>query len=383
MDTGGDVRVNGPAKVLLLMDSLRLGGAQRLAMDIVRYADRARYEVTVCGIQSGDAFQGDLGRWGVRPIDLRAGRLDVRVPISVDRLLREERYDIIHAHLFQARVIAALLRRIGRAPRLLAHVHTRPARGIWRRWDGMSLRTADRVVFVSGWTEEAHTSLHRLDRAKGEVIHNGVDTSVFKPDPDARRAVRQQLGVEEETPLIAYVGRLAHVKGVDVLLEAMVLLAQTGSDARLVLLGSGPLREELERQADGIPGVRFLGQRDEVQCLLPAFDCVCVPSRMETLGLAALEAMACGVPVVATAVGGLPEVVQDGSTGLLVAPEDPEALAAAIARLLGDEDLRREFAEKGRQAVLSSFRIEQTVEQIERVWDEMMVEARPEPVEAP
>jgi len=311
----------GPARVLLLMDSLRLGGAQRLAMDIVRYADRARYEVTVCGIQSGDAFQGDLGRWGVRPIDLRAGRLDVRVPISVDRLLREERYDIIHAHLFQARVIAALLRRIGRAPRLLAHVHTRPARGIWRRWDGMSLRTADRVVFVSGWTEEAHTSLHRLDRAKGEVIHNGVDTSVFKPDPDARRA--------------GYVGRLAHVKGVDVLLEAKALLPRVGADAHLVLVGSGPMREQLEQRARDLPGVSFLGQQDEVQRLLPAFDCFCLPSRIENLPIAALEAMACGVAVIATEVGGVSEVVQDGSTGLLVEPEDPGAMAAAIARLRG------------------------------------------------
>jgi glycosyltransferase involved in cell wall biosynthesis len=179
-------------------------------------------------------------------------------------------------------------------------------------------------------------------------MHNPVDLSRFRPvDAATRRAVREALGIEWDVPVVICVARFDPVKGVDVLIDAWREIASTIPQAMLLLVGDGPLREALAQRirANGLnTSVRFLGYRSDVEAVLRAADLCVVPSRSEGFSLAALEAMATGLPVVATGVGGLPEVVKDGETGVLVEPENPPALAKAVIRLLADPTLRSEVA---------------------------------------
>jgi glycosyltransferase involved in cell wall biosynthesis len=185
-----------------------------------------------------------------------------------------------------------------------------------------------------------------------EVWHNPVDRRrFFRPTSEQRGASRAALGLAEETPVAITVGRLDRLKGVDLQVAAWTQVRRELPDAILLVVGEGPERASLEHAAAALAGaVRFLGFREDIDRLLWAADVAVLSSRQEALSLAAVEAMAAGLPVVATDVGGSPEVVRDGVTGLIVPPEDPASLARALITLLGDPPLRARLAERADQA---------------------------------
>ena len=214
------------------------------------------------------------------------------------------------------------------------------------------------VISVSPELKRGSELLHP---ALCELIPSGVDPQRFRPG-DAGGRLRPELNLGPHDPLIAYVGRIHPVKGLDQLLEAFDRVRQTHTAARLMLVGDGPpvhergLRDGVAQRGLG-EHVALRGRVDHGA--LPAFyaaaDVVCLPSRMEATSLSGLEAMACGRPLVATDVGGLPLIVKDGVNGLLVPLGDPSALAAALSRLLGDSALRQRMGTAGRKRVLAEF----------------------------
>jgi glycosyltransferase involved in cell wall biosynthesis len=207
------------------------------------------------------------------------------------------------------------------------------------------------------------------------VIPNGISLEDVPPaDPAEARAI---LGLSADTLVMGTVGRLQPVKGTRYLLEAFTQLAAVHEDVVLLLVGDGPERASLQVLAQQLgiaKSVRFLGDRQDVSRCLHTMDVFVLPSIWEGMPNAALEAMAVGLPVVATAAGGTPEVVVDGVTGLLVPPRDPDALARAVARLLRDSDLRRTMGQAGRVRAKQRFSIEETVRRTEELYTTLLKE---------
>jgi glycosyltransferase involved in cell wall biosynthesis len=226
------------------------------------------------------------------------------------------------------------------------------------------------------------------DAVRARLIEGGVPPAMIRVitsavDPEAlypqlgRAATRAQAGLASEASLLLVVAALFQRKGVDVLLDALARLADDGLRPALWIAGQGPARPALEKQARELGldhQVRFLGERGDIADLLAACDVFILPSRSEGLGVAALEAMAAGRAIVATRVGGLAEAVVDESTGLLVPPADPAALAGALARLLRDPALRARLAEAGPARIDAGFRADDLVEAYEDLYFELLAE---------
>jgi len=217
----------------------------------------------------------------------------------------------------------------------------------------LALGRARRIIAVSKAVAESAARIAPADRVT--VVYNGVDPAPYEEAGARRDAARESLDVGEDEPLVLCVARLAAEKGVGTFLEAAALTEH----ARYVVAGEGPQRARIQWQLRllGLPEgrVTLLGGRDDVPDLLAAADLVCAPSREEGLGLSVIEAMAAGRPVVASRVGGLPEVVEDGVSGVLVAPRDPKPLTDAVTALLADPARAREMGEAGRERVRRLF----------------------------
>jgi glycosyltransferase involved in cell wall biosynthesis len=355
-------------RVLHLIDSLRLGGAQRLLADIVRHADTGAYESTICVLQGGEAFREEFLGLDAELHILECPRLSLAPVRHLRRLCRGGRFDIVHGHLFQGCFWGGWLRHHSHVPRLLAHLHSPLFGPPWSVMEGWATRQADLLIPVSSATMQEFIARYRLSADAMRIIPNGIDTTRFGPgDPGA---ARQALGVALDTPIIGFVGRLAPVKGVDVLLQALPAVLRELPELRVFVIGDGGDREALQAAAQGLP-VQFLGPRADVPLLVPGFDVFCAPSREEPFGIVALEAMACGVPVVASRVGGLVDVVSP-EAGVLVPPEEPVALADALVRLLRDPGMRDAMGEAGAAHVRANFDVRSTVRRIEAVYEEMM-----------
>ena len=346
-----------PRRVLFLAWAPFFSGAERALLLTVRHLDPARYLPHVIVGTEGDtaAALRDAGiACDVWP--LSHWTCDVRSPAlqSVWRVLRTARRigaALIHSNdvpSFQPGGYAARLLRVP------AVTHVRfpdTAEGFsWFLRPGI-----DRALFVSEYLRADAIGVQPVLFAnRSDVLYDGV----VLPAPvaeDARHALRRSLELPEATPVVALTGQISEIKGIWEFVEAARLLVARGTTATFVVLGDdlkgrGAMREAMERRVAELgltSHFRFLGFRNDAPRLIPAFDIVAVPSHVEPLGNATLEAMAAGVPVVGSRVGGIPEMVLDGETGRLVPPRDPAALADALETLLAAPDLRRAYGAGG------------------------------------
>jgi glycosyltransferase involved in cell wall biosynthesis len=205
------------------------------------------------------------------------------------------------------------------------------------------------------------------------VIPNGIEPEVFQRV--SRTEARTHLGIEENTPVIGFVGRLEPQKGLSYLIEAVAQLIRDWPTLMCIVVGDGSLRSSLQRQAiqlDVKDKVHFLGYRPDVPALLPAFDIFVLPSLYEGLPYTILEAMAAGIPVIATDVAGTRDVVRDGETGLLVPPGDVPALREAIRQIFDNQELKSKLAQAGRQIVVHDFRLEDCVHRMEKLYQDVL-----------
>ncbi len=363
----------GPAGVLMLAKGLGRGGTERLLCGTVRLLDPAAYRVEVAYLLPWkDALVPEVEAAGV-PVHC----LDAPHATSVAwlgrlrRLVRERDIALVHTHM-PAPAVAARLALPGRRP---AFVHSE--HNLWDRYRPAT-RAANRLTYgrnaaVIAVSEAVARSVGGA-RPVPEVVVHGVEAPTGPPgDPAAARA---RLGLAHpadggQGPVVGTVGNFTAKKDHATLVRA---LARLGPEVRLVLVGLGPLEEELRALVarEGLGGrVTFAGSRDDVAALLPAFDVFALSSRYEGLPIALLEAMAAGRACVATAVGGVPEVIEDGADGVLVAPGDPEALAGALAALLDDPARRARLGARA-AARAEDFRLDAAVARIEAVYDRVL-----------
>jgi glycosyltransferase involved in cell wall biosynthesis len=273
----------------------------------------------------------------------QGGALDLAGAWRLRALVRRSGAALVHAHTSKSHSLAALAL-VGTGIPLGAtrRVVFRAGRGPWGAW---KYRRA-----VAGWVAISHGARAALEGAGVAgglitVIPDALDPAPLDAAPVG--VLRRELGLPADALLVGCVAQLTAEKGHDTLLAAWPAVAAACPHAHLALVGDGPLRAELERSAAQLPRVRFLGFREDIAAVHRSLDLCVLPSRQEGLGSSLLDAQCCAVPVVATRVGGIPEAMEDGVSGLLVPVDDPAALAAALARLLGDGALRDACGDAG------------------------------------
>lgn len=293
--------------------------------------------------------------------------------LRLARLLRRERADVLHTHtLAAANALSRVAGRLVRVP-VVSHLHIanhfRPAtRALLASLDNASARFAAALLAVSEDTRRAYVAQGYPQRIR--VVYNGVTAPSADPS-----GLREELSIPATAPLVAEVGRLCDVKGQRELIDAIARLP----GAHAVFVGAdleqrGAYEHALRQRADELgvtDRVVFAGYRDDAARVVAAADVFALPSWTEGLPLVVLEAMALGRPVVATTVGGTPELVADGETGLLVPPRDVGALTAALKRVLDDEGLRRRLGKAGRLRVAERFSTEAMTRDVLAVYDEV------------
>ncbi len=300
----------------------------------------------------------------VRVLEERAHN-SMRLLVKIRRALCEERFDILHTHRFKENIIGGLAGSVSNVPHHIRTVHgmPEPSTGlrnlksrVYNALDALITRARiSKSIAVSHDIERSLSARFGADRVV--MIHNGIDLSGGGPTTPAS-AVRQRMGFDTSHQLIGSVGRLTPVKGYQFLLGAFRRVAERNPKARLVLVGDGPERQNLEslsREYGLDEKVCFHGFTSEVAEVLGALDLFVLSSLHEGISISLLESLASGVPVVVTDVGGNPEVVQDSISGLLVPPCDERALADAIVSVLGDPVRSGSFAKAGRQVVETEF----------------------------
>ena len=344
-------------RVLYIVDHLGLGGAQSSLVDTLPRLREHGYEPVVLALHKlGDAADS-LRDAGVPVQSL--GTSAVTLPFSLGRAVGQARAlkaSLVDAHLCVSSALGAhVARRLGLP--LVVHVHNQvSSEDVLRRWFlRQGFRAASAAVCVSRAVADSVRMFMPGASMRVVTIYNPFDWSAL--DRPGGVDARVEWGIGADEGVVVFAGRLAYQKGLDVLLSAWANLLRNRR-ARLLILGDGPLRARLEARARSLglaASVIFAGYRTNVPAIVRTCDVFVLSSRFEGLPVAVAEAMAVGVPVVASAVGGVPEIVTPEVTGLLVPPEDPHALSAALSRILDDEDLRRRLSEAARARVQQLF----------------------------
>lgn len=331
-------------RVMLVTNGLGYGGAERIVQALAEDFTSAGDQVSVVATTRDGPIGDSLRAAGihVRVLGIRSS-FDARVPAELAKAALARGIEVMHSHLAVSDIAAAAAGLLLPGVKRISTVHNpgveldRLKAGLWRR----ALTRFHRILAVS---EAVQDSLPR-----------GLPIEVVRPsliDPSQPRPTRAQarraLGIGPDVPLVLGIGRLVPVKGFDVLARTAGRLATPG--VKIVVIGEGPERERLTQMG----GLTLIGPRDDVEALIPAADVIVCPSRSEGFPQVPLQAMAAGIPVVATPVGGTPEIIFDGRTGRLVNPEDPRALAAALDALLSDPAGARAMGQAGLQHILSA-----------------------------
>jgi glycosyltransferase involved in cell wall biosynthesis len=362
--------------VLQVVASGAVGGAQQHVVSLVARLDRRRFQPFVVTLTDGPSVSR-LEASGARVLAIDEPD-DERAAAALEGLLMELRPAVVHNHMYRAEVVGtrAALRVAAKGlprPFVVSTIHSsRVRRAADRALLARLTPHMDALVAVSAAIER---KIAREGRHGARVVRidNGVDLERYEAQAPCC-TLGEEYGFAPGAPLAGVVARLEPEKGHPTLLEAWPLVLQDVPDARLLIVGEGTLRPALEAQAERLRlleqrRVVFTGRRDDVPAVVAALDVAVLPSYREAQGVSLLEAMALARPIVASAVGGIPEYVADGLTGLLVPPRDPAALAAGIVRLLRDHPLADTLGRAARELVRERFCVDRMVRRVEDLYE--------------
>lgn len=369
-------------RIFILSTSMGMGGADQQILILAQAMQARGHEVRIVALAPLGAMGLEAQRAGIptESLDLQRNLGIVPRFFRLVRMIRAWRPDVLHSHMVHANLVARAARAFAPVPALVSTIHSIN--------DGGTLRMAayrltsglvDRFTIISRLAAERYVAIGAVPETRLQVVPNTVDTARFRPLPQARAAIRQELSVGDGFLWLA-VGRFEPAKDYPTMIAAFARLAAERPDSHLVLVGEGSLKSEVERlvREGGLGGrVRLLGVRRDVPELLSAADGYVLSSAWEGMPVAVLEASAVGLPVVATSVGGVPEVVEDGTTGLLVPPGNPAALADAMIRLESlSQEGRADMGRRGRTLVEERYGIERVMQIWERLYSEFATASR-------
>jgi glycosyltransferase involved in cell wall biosynthesis len=351
------------------------GGEQQTLYLAEGLRDRGQGSEIAC--QPATELARRAGAAGIRvhPVTMRA-EWDLAAVFKLRSIIRGRAIDIVHMHTSHAHTLGVAAARLG--TRALTVVTRRVAYSIHRHpfsLSGFKYRIGvDRYAAVSRAVKDVMVA-DGIPAERIEVAHSGIDLSRFKGADGS--TVRDELGLPAGAPVAGTTAHLARNKGLEVLVDAAPLVTAIVPEARIVIVGTGDLAQKLEARAaerGALGSILFTGFRSDIPACLDALDVFVMPSLKEGLGTSILDAMAAGKPVVASRTGGIPEIVEDGVTGLLVPPGDAAALAAAVTRILKEPDLAESLAHQGLGKVQESFSVGAMVEANIAIYRRLMEE---------
>jgi glycosyltransferase involved in cell wall biosynthesis len=365
-----------PISVLMFSNEPVRGGVEEHILQLLCGLDRAYFRLHLaCTPQLAELLRSDLpSDVEVVPVTLdHVG--DVAGAYTLARFILQQKIQILHSHMFRASLFASPIGWMHRVPVIIETDHVRE---VWRTgWkacyfvDRFAARFVDRIIAVSSAIAKYLIEEKGIPAAKITVIRTAAALRRFSPDPCRTQSLKRSLDFAEDDPLLALVGRLEPQKGHKVLIEALPSVLREFPRVCVVFLGEGSLRAELETLVAerGLSHqVRFAGYQTNIEDWLAVTDLSVLPSFYEGLPMSAIESLAMGCPMVATAVDGTPEVVMDGKTGLLVPPGDPARLAEAICEMLRHPQRAREMGRAGREFVFEQLSVERLVQSTQTLY---------------
>lgn len=375
--TGNTRRTSRRLKILYVAVGLGIGGTEGQIRDVVTNLNRSRFDCLICALKGDGQIAKELMATGINVRLLNGkGLWDIRVVWRLVRLIREFRPDIIHSFLPPANVVAGYASRLCCVPHLVLSCRDL---GIGRRWYVRSAersvaRWASAITCCSNAVRDSVRSRFGGDLDKYVTIYNGVTVERFEQ-------VRNSGAVEMPQGKRTVIGTVCRLeeptKGLPILIEAMALLKKSYPNRSFCLwiVGDGPAKSALQQLCGRLGlnhDVVFMGERHDVMQILHRFNLYVQPSLSEGFGIAIAEAMAAGLPVVASAVGGIPEVVLHGQTGWLVPPGNPAALADSIAQCTAHPHQSHELGRRGWERVKQCFTIQSAVRRHEELYERLM-----------
>jgi glycosyltransferase involved in cell wall biosynthesis len=371
-------------RVVTLVDQLGVtGGAERVATEVLTRLDGDRFDRTLCVSRWSPREEVDpliaprvrsLRESGVRILGIRRrSRAAIWAWAPLLRLLRRERIDILHSHQFGSNFWASILGRMAGTPVVIAHEHNWSFEGqrLRRLLDRQVIaRRASAFLTVSRQTGQAMIELEGIDPELIRLVPLGIAT----PSPGQRADVRAELGISDGAPVIGTACTLRPEKALDVLVRAGAALRAAFPDLRVLIAGDGPDRERVESLIERLAmngTVTLLGGRGDIPDFLRALDVAVCSSDWEGTPLSVMEYMEAELPVVATRVGGIPDMIQSGVEGILVEPGDPSAIAAAVGDLLRDPNGATEMGRRGRRRRRAEFDLDVTARRTAELYEEL------------
>lgn len=363
--------------VLNVVLSTATGGMENVIYNLVSAHNPDRLKLQVACLESIGPLSDKLKAKGVSTdlIPQMTPGISMVYPSALIRRIRNSGCQIVHTHSGCWAKVAIACAWIPTV-KLVYTDHGRAFPEIRDRifWDRISVKFTDKVVAVGEPLRDYLINIVRLPATKVMTIRNGIDTERFAPSKSTRELVRMDLGYSPDQVVIAIVARLAPVKNHRLLINSFAALSKSHPAARLLIIGDGELRGELERQAATLAlgdRIKFTGDRNDVDQLLTGADIATLSSLSEGISLTLLEAMAAGLPVIATNVGGNPTIISEGREGFLV-PVETSAYAAALARLLDSESLRTSLGRAARETVIRNWSVHQMAAQYEELYAELV-----------
>lgn len=360
-------------RVLQLVDDLKVGGLEQIIYDIATKLDQNKYRVSVwC-----------FGRGGEIADRLKENRVDVKF-INIDSyynilnilklaiLVKKYEPDIIHSHTYFSNTIGRIAGIISRVPVMISHVHN-----VYSNYSKRNLlierllsNYTDKVICCSEAVRNFVLKYEKINMHKTVIIYNGVNHREIQRSQDISY-LREFLGIYKNVITIICVASLTEKKGHEYLLKAILEIEKEFQKLKFIIVGDGPLKKRLKNLAEELniqDLVIFTGIRNDIPNLLKIADIFVLPSLTEGLPLAAIEAMSVGLPVVATAVGGVPEIIKDGITGYLVPPKNPKALGNTILNLIKDKKNMEKVGLNGKKVIIENFTTEKMINKLEKLY---------------
>ena len=340
----------GKMNILWLVDHLGYGGAIHGAatyyLNTIPLLNKSDFNAILCVLRKKDSLTKQFEDKGINICHLGRNKFDPRTLFDINKIIRKENINIIHAHGYGSANFGRLIKIINKIPVIVhAHDDDRNYPLPQKIADYLLRNLTDQAIAISEAVRVSCIKKRNIREEKVIVLLNGIPLNDFvAPDKSRIEKVRKRLGIKQESNVIGTVARLREEKGVKYLIQSAVKILDTFQDAVFLIAGDGPLRNELVDLTKklGLENkVVFAGFCEDIPSILSIINIVVVPSISEGLGIAVLEAMAMGKPIVATSVGGIIEILRDGETGLLIPPKDPSIMADKINFLINNKNEAR------------------------------------------